>query len=236
MSSVGRAILLGMVGLSAVVVLGVAANSAAFPPPPRGEAVSVFVPPPPPPPPAAPSGNQDGEVTPGEMGAADLYIDDLAWYEIFFVALVVIFAVCLLTAPLVLLGLIRLPRWRRERPPGGGHAAPPGTPARPLVGAVEEALDRVEQGQTREAVVACWLLLERAADAAGSAALPHETTTEYAARLAGEQLVSNGALTRLAGLYRVARFSDHPVDPQMRAQARSALGVLQRELTGGARL
>lgn len=230
MSGTVRTVALALVGLIAVAVLSLAAGSAAFPPPPPGQPASLFVPPP-----GGPAAEAGGDEV-GGTGAAELYVQDLAWYEFFFVGVAVVFGVCLLVAPLVVLGLIRVPRWHRERAATGGRRERSMVVADRLAVAVEEALGQLEHGETREAVVACWLLLERAAAAAGSAALAHETTTEFAARLAGEQLVSGAALTRLAGLYRVARFSGHPVDPGMRAQARSALAVLQGELTGGVRL
>ncbi len=226
-----QTVFLALAGLVAVLFLGIGAGSDAFPPPPQGQAVSVIGPPP-----GGPAAQaEEGEVTPGEPGAGEVYVDGLRWYEIFFVGVVLIFGICLLLAPLVVLGLIRVPHWRREPASTGARGTLSSEVGTGLTRAVDEALERVEQGQTREAVVACWLLLERAAGAAGSPARSYETTTEYAARLAGEQLVSGPALTRLAGLYRVARFSDHPVEPVMRAQARSALGVLQQELTGGVR-
>ncbi len=157
--------------------------------------------------------------------------------QILIVIIVVIFVVLTGFAVLVLLGIIRAPRRRRRTSAGTAvDPAPGGRPGPELVEAVDHALDLVEHGDAAEAVVACWLLMVRAAGDAGSPARPSETAREYAERLSVEQLVSPGPLARLADLYREARFSAHPVGPELRAQARRALGVLQAELRSGVRL
>lgn len=102
--------------------------------------------------------------------------------------------------------------------------------------AVTEARVLLEQGAAREAVVACWLLLQRAGQAAGTQVRETETAAEYAARLAREQLISEPPLLRLADLYREARFSDHQLGADLRAAARRELAVLQAELGSGVRL
>lgn len=128
-------------------------------------------------------------------------------------------------------------RWRSRRtgPLARPDLSEPGT-APALARAVDEAVLVVEQGEAREAVIACWLLLGRAAAAAGTPARPAETAGEYAARLAEEHVLSEAALVRLADLYREARFSSHPVDDGLRRAARRALGILQAELGSGVRL
>lgn len=140
----------------------------------------------------------------------------------------------------VLAALGAVPRSRlRRRHTSAGSASEPDPVRRAggeLAEAVEQALDLVEHGEAREAVVACWLLLIRTADEAGSPARSSETAREYAERLSEEQLVSSRPLARLAELYREARFSRHPVGPELRVEARRALGVLQAELRSGVRL
>lgn len=125
-------------------------------------------------------------------------------------------------------------RWGRIDPQV--YPAPAPAPAPAIASAVEQALVMTEQGEAREAVIACWLLLGRAAAVAGSPARPAETAGEFAVRLAGEQMLSESALARLADLYREARFSRHPVTDDLRRSARRALGVLQSELGSGVRL
>lgn len=109
-----------------------------------------------------------------------------------------------------------------------------GAPELPV--AITEARVLLEQGPAREAVVACWLLLQRAGQAAGTQVLDTETAAEYAARLSREQLISEPPLRRLADLYREARFSDHQLGGELRAAARRQLAVLQAELGSGVRL
>lgn len=127
-------------------------------------------------------------------------------------------------------------RWHWPAATAPGRPVAPRAVTRELSAAVEQALIVVEDGPAREAVVACWLLLQRAAAAAGSPARASETARDYAARLAGEQLISEAALTDLAELYREARFSAHEVGPDLRARARRRLAVLQTELGSGVRL
>lgn len=128
--------------------------------------------------------------------------------------------------------------WRfaflRRVTPGRAGVGEDVAPALPE--AIAEAQVVLEQGQAREAVVACWLLLQRAGQRAGTEVRDAETAREYAGRLAGEQLISEPPLRRLADLYREARFSDHVVDDALRSAARRELGVLQAELGSGVRL
>lgn len=153
---------------------------------------------------------------------------------------VIVIIVVLLTiySALVALGAIPRPRFRRRGSTARGAAgtAPIPRPGAELADAVDHALDLVEHGEARDAVVACWLLMIQAAGESGSPMRASETSREYADRLAAEQLVSPGPLARLGELYREARFSQHMVGSDLRAEARRALGVLQTELRSGVRL
>jgi hypothetical protein len=62
-----------------------------------------------------------------------------------------------------------------------------------------------------------------------------ETATEYAERIAGEFYVPVRRLTRLAELYREARFSQHDVGGGQRAEARDLLEQLSADLEHGRR-
>src|SRR5690606_37546040 len=62
-------------------------------------------------------------------------------------------------------------------------------------------------GDPRRAVIACWLRLERLAAAAGTARLAADTPTDLVTRLLARHRVSDRALERLAGAYRVARYA-----------------------------
>ena len=104
-----------------------------------------------------------------------------------------------------------------------------------LPGAVERALDAVEDPDAREAVVQAWLLLGRAAAETGTAPRPAETAAEYARRLAAERGLPAGAVAALAELYREARFSTHEVLPEQRDRAREHLLALRSALARGSR-
>jgi Domain of unknown function (DUF4129) len=139
----------------------------------------------------------------------------------------------LLVAGLALLasGLLHRPGWRRRPPvPEGDPLEPADRSATALPGAVERALDAVEDPDAREAVVQAWLLLGRAAAASGTAPRPAETAAEYARRLAAERGLPAGAVEALAALYREARFSTHEVRPEQRDAARAHLLDLRAAL------
>lgn len=137
---------------------------------------------------------------------------------------------------LAALGIVPRPRFRPRATSAGTPSTTEPVRSPELAQAVDQALDFVEHGEAREAVVACWLLMIQAASESGSPARPSETSREYADRLAAEQLVSAGPLARLAELYREARFSQHALGTDLRTEARRSLGVLQTELRSGVRL
>jgi hypothetical protein len=128
---------------------------------------------------------------------------------------------------------------RRNRLPDR-PATPPAVPDRPLAGALTEAVDeglrQLDEEDPQEAVIACWVLLEQAAAAAGTARRPSQTPTQLVTRVLAEHLVTREALDRLVELYREARYSQHVLGAQARAEARTALERVRRELTGGVRL
>ncbi|HVE64642.1 MAG TPA: DUF4129 domain-containing protein [Mycobacteriales bacterium] len=92
-----------------------------------------------------------------------------------------------------------------------------------------EALDDVDP---REVVIACYLAMVETAAAAGTARRPHETSTELLERVLAERGVPAQALERLTALYREVRYSAHPVDDAMRAEARAALAAARAALSG----
>jgi hypothetical protein len=83
-------------------------------------------------------------------------------------------------------------------------------------------------------VIACWVRLEQAAAAAGTARLPGDSPTDLVGRLLREQRVDAGVLAALLAVYREARYATHTVDDRMRAQAVSALQRLRVDLGAGA--
>lgn len=100
-----------------------------------------------------------------------------------------------------------------------------------LAAELAAAADHVERGgDPRRVVVECWARLEGAAAAAGTARARSETPEELVGRVLAEQSVDAAALARLTALYREARFSSHPVDEGMRADALAALAAVRRGL------
>lgn len=85
------------------------------------------------------------------------------------------------------------------------------------------------EGDPRNAVVACWVALEDGVARAGLERSPAETSLDLATRVLARWQVDPEATATLAGLYREARFSRHPVTEQERDRAVSAL---QRINTG----
>jgi hypothetical protein len=151
----------------------------------------------------------------------------------------------LLAAVLVLFGYLGWSRirWggiglarRRARTPPGSRRPPDPIGAGPAAGSLTEAVDaglrQLDEGEPRDAVVACWVLLERAAAEAGTARRPSETPAQLVTRVLAEHRVTGEALDRLVGLYREARYSRHVLGDPARAQARTALERVRRELTG----
>jgi hypothetical protein len=104
-----------------------------------------------------------------------------------------------------------------------------------VIAAVDEGLSQLDDSDAdpRRAVIACWVRLEQAAAAAGTARQPGDTPTDLVARLLAEQQVSAAVLFPLAEVYRLARYATHTVDATMRDQARAALGQLRAELSVG---
>ena len=85
-------------------------------------------------------------------------------------------------------------------------------------------------GTPRNAIVACWVRLERAAGEAGLTRRAAETSAEFTERVLARYVVDAAALTELADLYREARFSTHPLNESHRQRARAALDELHRQL------
>jgi Domain of unknown function (DUF4129) len=129
-------------------------------------------------------------------------------------------------------GLVRLPH--RSRDTGREDAEIETAPAdvrRTVADIVDEVLVQIERGQTRDSIIACWIRLEEVAAGVGIARRPSETAGELTERVLAAQRVDADALTRLADLYREARFSTHDLDASARIEARSALEDIRRDLT-----
>lgn len=99
-----------------------------------------------------------------------------------------------------------------------------------LAAAVETGLEAVESGTATDAVIACWVALEEAAASAGVARAAAETPSEFTVRVLGVGGISAPELSRLAELYREARYSSHGSTEEARLEARAALLRLRDEL------
>lgn len=100
---------------------------------------------------------------------------------------------------------------------------------------LQEAVDagRVDlEGITdpREAVIACYSQMRRAALSAGTEVVASDTPIEALARLLQRHRVSAGSSTRLTELFERARFSPHQIDENMRLAALDALEKVRAEM------
>lgn len=139
---------------------------------------------------------------------------------------VVVVCILLLVAVVALFWSRWSLRLRRRRAPSAG----PGAPLPDVGDAVREDAEgqyaALRAGGPRNAIVACWIRLEDAVMSAGLTVRGSETSSELTQRVLTAYLVDDAALTRLAALYREARFSRHDITEAMRAEAVDALGEL----------
>lgn len=106
----------------------------------------------------------------------------------------------------------------------------PGRVAEEMVGDAGEQDALLREGEPRNAIVAAWHRFEVQGERAGVGRRPSETSSEYAIRILDLVSADSGAVNRLAGLYREARFSDHVITEDHRARALDALAVIRRGL------
>lgn len=92
----------------------------------------------------------------------------------------------------------------------------------------EEALD--ELTDPAEAVLACYVAMERAAAAAGTGRRPHETPHDLLHRVLTEQAVSPQSAGELTVLYEQVRYGAYSPDEPMRDRARRCLRAIRAEL------
>lgn len=92
-------------------------------------------------------------------------------------------------------------------------------------------LEALDTGTVRDAIVACWILLEKSAATAGVQRRGAETPTEFVVRFLHRLDVDPRPVARLAALYREARFSSHPMGEATRTEARQALSAVHDDLS-----
>ncbi len=121
----------------------------------------------------------------------------------------------------------------RRRHSVGQHVTPLPEIAEPVVELdVVAARAALAEGSPRNAIVACWLQLERDAASAGLARHPAETSVEYTGRVIGASSAERAPIEELGALYREARFSRHELDDSHRRRAVSALELVAAALAG----
>ncbi len=166
---------------------------------------------------------------PTTRSAPPLWVTMLAWTFVFavlgtIVALIVFF--------LRLIRDQRGPRTRREARPVVEFTTLDG-PSR-LAEAITEDSGQQEallrEGDPRNAIVAAWQRFEVQGASVGIGRRSWETSSEYAIRMLDLVAADSGAVNRLAGLYREARFSDHPLTEDHRTRALEALAGIRRSL------
>jgi hypothetical protein len=135
--------------------------------------------------------------------------------------------------------VVRLGMWPRQGQRGlrqgrdGQITALPDVPEREPrvdIGAARAAL---VGGNPRNAIVACWMQLERGAAAAGLPRGAAETSAEYVELVITASSVDPAPIRELAALYREARFSRHELGDDHRARAFAALDDVEGALRRG---
>jgi hypothetical protein len=94
----------------------------------------------------------------------------------------------------------------------------------------EQQDELLREGDPRNAIVAAWQRFEVQGASVGVGRRSWETSSEYAIRILDLVAADSGAVNRLAGLYREARFSDHPLTEDHRSRALEALAGIRRSL------
>jgi len=159
-------------------------------------------------------------------------------------AAVLTFGLKVILVAVVVILLVAVARAAREslarRTLAGRSALTPGEVVPDaLLEAAREGEQLIERGTPANAVVAAWVRLEDAARDAGVRDDRARTSAELAHAVLRSFRVDGDALEELAGLYREARFSSHPLGEDVRTRARAALRQvttdLARALPAGAR-
>ena len=169
------------------------------------------------------------ETVPTPQAEPPLWAKALAWTFVLVVLAVILAVVVFLV---MLARDQRGPRRRRESRPTVEFTTLDG-PAR-LVEAIAEDAEQqdalLREGDPRNAIVAAWQRFEVQGASVGIGRKSWETSSEYALRILDLVAADSGAVNRLAGLYREARFSDHPLTEDHRARALEALARVRRSL------
>ena len=97
--------------------------------------------------------------------------------------------------------------------------------------ALDESLAELRaEPDPRRAIIAAYAHMERALAAVGLPRRPAEAPLEYLARALVDLRATAASAQRLTDLFRVAKFSDHPLDAQAKEDAIAALEAVRDEL------
>ncbi|WP_051940910.1 DUF4129 domain-containing protein [Phaeacidiphilus oryzae] len=105
-----------------------------------------------------------------------------------------------------------------------------------LADAVDAGLAALRGDDPRTAIIGAYVAMENALAGRGLAVRRSDSPSELLSRAAGRGLLAGAAATAaggLAGLFREARYSSHPMAERQRDEARAALDVLDGELSRG---
>ena len=132
--------------------------------------------------------------------------------------------------------LVWLVRWllSRQRAAQGPTVPDPNITVSALREAAEFALFEAEAarpGEASDAVVACWVLLERAAASAGTPREGPQTPTEFTAAVLAEHHADRRAVATLLALYHEARFGRTPLPDEAASTAATALRTISASLS-----
>ena len=172
---------------------------------------------------------EPGEPTPTSQDDPPLWVKVLTWTFVFGV----------LAAMVALLAFIALlvrdqlgPRGRREAREAVAFTTldEPARLAEAITADAEQQDALLRDGDPRNAIVAAWQRFEVQGASVGVGRKSWETSSEYAIRVLDLVAADSGAINRLAGLYREARFSEHPVTEDHRDRALQALVQIRRSL------
>jgi hypothetical protein len=169
--------------------------------------------------------------TPQPAEAADRGDDrDLLWVAALLVDVATaVLAVALLAWLVRWLAGVRRVRRAHRRDQAAADAAdihvlsPSAAVARELLADVDAQRAALAGGTPRNGIVECWSRFETAAAAAGVGRHAWETSSEHTLRVLDLVDADPAAVSRLAGLYREARFSEHRVTEDHRLTAIAAL-------------
>jgi hypothetical protein len=153
---------------------------------------------------------------------------DLTWVDD-------LLTVLLLSVALIVVVLIARWAWRNRwhhlrRPPGVPFDVLPEL-SLALANDAPVQLAVLQEGSPRNAIVACWLRLEKVAAEAGVPSDPAETSAEFTTRVLGALAFDPAMINGFAGLYREARFSRHELGEPARRAAVAALRSLYDDIS-----